>query len=79
VWRDNPGYWQIVPWTSTIHRAPKIADLEGTKYGSYYFVGYSNDQLYAQSGADIRTQPDLSKSLVKAGLLSQLNIQFAGV
>jgi len=67
--------WELVPWTSTRRSCPSIKDLlgESDDVGAALYVGKSSDQSYAQHGFG-KTNVKFSETLVKQGLMSQLEI-----
>jgi len=78
VTKDPTGaYWQLQPWTSPNADAPRLADLEHPKSGEIgeaYYVGKSSDSAWAHVSAYCKTPTSMAESLVKRGLMNQIEV-----
>jgi hypothetical protein len=74
------GYFQVEPWTSPNLDYPPLDYLSGPlvndfqTFAAVIYVGKSTDQSWAQVGGNNATDTDMSRSLVKRGLMNQLEI-----
>ena len=74
------GYWQVEPWSSPNLDYPPLDYLTGPLendthlFAAVIYVGKSTDQSWAQYGGTNATDTDMSRSLVKSGLMNQLEI-----
>jgi len=75
--KNAAGHWCIIPWTSSDKSAPSLGDLvENGNVGDFIYVGKSSDQAYEHTSGNKKgfTSPEVVQSLVKRGLMNQLEI-----
>jgi hypothetical protein len=70
--------WQVTPWSSPDAEYPPLTDelmtsKDGTP-GAVLYVGRSSDQAWGQYGSLLATKTEFSSSLVKRGLMQQLEV-----
>jgi hypothetical protein len=78
VTKDPTGaYWQLEPWTSPNADAPRLGDLVHPKtqeIAEVYYVGKSSDSAWAHVSAYCKTSTSMAESLVKRGLMNQIEV-----
>ena len=74
---DATEKWKITPWTSPNFDYPPLSEITydgGKRVGTAVYVGKSSDQAWAQHGGLSGTPTDVSKSLVKGGMMSTIEM-----